>query len=149
VFRHHPILTTATVVYLGVVGWITLGPQPVEQEGLFFRVLGWLQGQGWFTWVTYNGVEFAANVLMFLPIGLFFLLLLGRRNWWIAAIVGAGLSGLIEFAQLFLPARVSDPRDLAANSVGAVIGVLIGLIATWPAAVRRRRAARRREAVRA
>lgn len=141
-FRQHPLLTTATVVYLGVVGWITLGPQPMAQEGVFFRILGWLQVYGWFTWVTYNGVEFAANVLMFLPIGVFFLLLLGRRQSWLAAIVGAALSAAIEFVQLFLPERVSDPRDLAANSAGAVLGVIIGLIATWPAAIRRRAAVR-------
>ena len=141
-FRQHPLLTTVTVVYLGAVVWITLGPQPVAQEGVFFRVLGWLQAYGWLTWVTYTGVEFTANVLMFLPIGLFFLLLLGRRRWWLAAIVGATLSATIEFVQLFLPERVSDPRDLAANSAGAVLGVIIGLIATWPAAIRRREAVR-------
>ena len=147
-FRHHPFLTIVTLVYLGVVGWITLGPQPVAQERLFFRVLGWAQQYGWFTWVTYNGVEFAANVLMFLPMGLFFLLLLGRRLWWLAAVMGAVLSGLIEFGQLFLPSRVSDPRDFVANSIGAVIGVLVGLVVTWPAAIRRRRAAAERHRVR-
>ena len=30
-FRHHPILTVVTFVYLGVVGWITLGPQPFDE----------------------------------------------------------------------------------------------------------------------
>jgi len=144
VFRQHPVLTILTVAYLGVVGWITLGPQPVgpDQEALIFRVLGWLGRVEWLAWVRYSTVEFVANALMFLPIGLFFLLLFGRRLWLLAAALGAGLSAVIEFAQLFIPARVSDPRDLLANSVGAAVGVLIGLVVTWPAALRRARAAR-------
>jgi VanZ family protein len=45
----------------------------------------------------------------------------------------------IEFAQLFLPGRVSDVRDILSNSVGAGVGVVIALIVTWPAAMRRAR----------
>ncbi len=147
-FRQHPALSIVTIAYLGVVGWITLGPQPItpDQEVLIFRILGVLQQVEWLSWLRYNMVEFIANALMFLPIGLFFLLLFGRRLWWLAMLLGAGLSCAIEFAQLFLPDRVSDPRDLLANSVGAVLGVVIALIVTWPAAVRRSRAARARKA---
>lgn len=137
-FRRHPLLTFLTLAYLAVVGWITLGPQPLgsDQLRLIFRVVGFLQRIEQLAWVRYSTIEFAANVLMFVPIGLFLLLLLGRRRWLAAAAIGVLVSAGIEFAQLFLPARVSDPRDLAANSVGAFLGVLIALVATWPAARR-------------
>jgi len=53
----------------------------------------------------------------------------------------------IEFVQQYLPDRVSDPRDILANSVGAFAGVVAALLVTWPAAVRRARDARRADRV--
>ena len=40
-FRRHPVLAVITFVYLGVVGWVTLGPQPLDSSGnaLLFRLL--------------------------------------------------------------------------------------------------------------
>lgn len=132
----HPILSLATFGYLILVAYITLGPQPLGDEGrsYLFRVIRWLQAREATEWVTYNGVEFTANVLMFLPIGLMFVLLLGRRNWWLAILLGCALSVAIEGTQMVLPERVPDPRDLASNSIGAVLGVLAALVVTWPKA---------------
>ena len=140
-FRHHPVLTGATLLYLGAVAWLTLGPQPVGllRAGGVWRMLALFQRHTATAWITFPTVEFAANVLMFVPIGLFLLLLFGRRLWWLAVIMGTLLSALIEFAQLYLPGRVSDVRDLTSNSLGALIGVLVALVLTWPAAARRRR----------
>ena len=39
-----------------------------------------------------------------------------------------------------------DPRDIVANSVGALIGVVVALVVTWPAAIRRARERRRMQA---
>ncbi len=86
------------------------------------------------------------NVLMFVPVGLFFLLLVGRRQWWAAVLLGVALTVGIEVVQLFLPDRVSDLRDIVANSVGAFVGVMAALVVTWPAAARRARAERERRA---
>ncbi|MEO5921454.1 MAG: VanZ family protein [Pseudolysinimonas sp.] len=140
-FRHHPILTVVTFVYLGVVGWITLGPQPLDEgaDSLVWRLLHFFSRFSATDWVTYSLLEFWANVAMFVPVGLFFVLLLGRRRWWLAIGLGILLTCAIEFVQMFLPDRVSDPRDIVANSVGALVGVVIALVVTWPAAVRRAR----------
>ncbi|MCW2601863.1 MAG: VanZ family protein, partial [Frankiales bacterium] len=70
------------------------------------------------------------NILMFVPLGIFFLLTFGRNRWWVAILVGVATTAAIEFAQVFLPGRVSDVRDLIANSAGALLGVLIGLLLT-------------------
>ena len=32
--RHRRVLQVITVGYLGVVGWITLGPQPLDERGV-------------------------------------------------------------------------------------------------------------------
>ncbi|MCW4386517.1 VanZ family protein [Salinibacterium sp. SYSU T00001] len=134
----HPVLSIATLGYLAVVAWVTLGPQPLDDEGrgILMRIIRRLQGYDATDWITYSGVEFTANVLMFVPIGVFFVLLLGRRGWWAAILLGVGLTVGIETTQLFLHDRVPDVRDLASNSIGTVIGVLAALLVTWPKARR-------------
>lgn len=67
---------------------------------------------------------------MFVPIGIFFVLLFGRRLWFMSVISGILLTLAIEFAQLFIPGRVSDVRDLVANNLGTMIGVLVALVLT-------------------
>jgi glycopeptide antibiotics resistance protein len=138
VFRQNPMLTAVTFVYLGVVGFITLVPQQRTEgsDWLLWAVLDFFSRHSLTDWISYSVLEFWSNVLMFIPVGLFFLLLLGRRRWWLAVLLGVVLTCGIEFAQLFIPTRVSDPRDILANSTGAFIGVLAALVATWPAAVR-------------
>ncbi len=140
-FRHHPVLTVVTFVYLGIVGWITLGPQPLDDraDSLVWRLLDVFSRYRLTDWIGYSFLEFWANVAMFVPVGLFFLLLLGRRRWWLAIALGVLLTLGIEFVQQYLPDRVSDPRDILANAVGAFAGVMAALIVTWPAAVRRAR----------
>jgi glycopeptide antibiotics resistance protein len=144
-FRHHPVLSVVTFLYLGVVAFITLGPQPLDEgtDSLVWRLLRFVARFESLHWLTYSVLEFLANVAMFVPVGLFVLLLLGRRRWWLATVLGIGLTCGIEFTQMFLPTRVSDPRDILANSVGAFIGVIVALVVTWPAAIRRARAQRR------
>jgi glycopeptide antibiotics resistance protein len=141
VFRHHPVLSVITFVYLGLVAFITLGPQPLDEgsTSLVWRLLRFFSRFDATSWITYSALEFWSNVAMFVPVGLFFLLLLGRRRWWLAVLLGVLLTCGIEFAQQFIPSRVSDPRDILSNSVGALAGVLIALVVTWPAAVRRAR----------
>jgi glycopeptide antibiotics resistance protein len=143
-FRRHPILSTLTVVYLGIVAWVTLGPQPFDEHngGWIYRMLDVFQAHNVTSWITYDRLEFLSNVGMFVPIGLFFLLLLGRRFWWLAILIGCALTVGIETAQLFIPGRVSDVRDVISNSTGAFVGVIAGLILTAPKARRLRVQAR-------
>lgn len=133
--RHHggvlrrPVLSAVTAVYLVMVGWVTLGPQPVDAgpHGWVRQAIAALDRLAGFGWVTYSGVEFTANVAMFVPMGILFTLRFGLRRWWAALLVGIGATCLIEGIQLFLPARFSDVRDLIANTLGALIG--IGIVA--------------------
>jgi len=150
-FRRHPILTVITFVYLGVVGWITLSPQTDTTgfNSLVFRFLAFFSRHEATDWLTYQRLEFLANVAMFIPIGVFFLLLFGRFWWFVSVIAGGLLTGAIEFAQRFIPGRVSDVSDLIANTGGAAIGVILALIITTPAAIRVGRERREAERSRA
>jgi glycopeptide antibiotics resistance protein len=145
--RDHPLLTAVTSLYLGVVAWLTLGPQPIGlvKAGGIFDLLAIFQRHTATAWISYPAVEFAANVALFVPIGVLLLLIAGRRWWWLAILSGMLLSASIEIAQLFIPGRVSDVRDLVSNSIGAFVGVLAALVITWPGEVRRRREAQRQQ----
>ena len=146
-FRRHPFLSLATFVYLGFVAWITLGPQPIGDHGdsIIFRFLHFFSHYDATRWVSYDRLEFLANVGMFVPIGMFLLLLFGRRMWFVGILAGVALTCAIEYTQLFLPDRVSDVSDIVANSVGTVVGVVITLVLTWSKARSLRR--ERRELV--
>ena len=84
-------------------------------------------------------MEFLANIALFVPVGMFLLLLVGTRLWWVALAASFAMTTFIEIAQRSIPGRVPDERDLMANGLGAVIGVLIALVLTLPAALRRHR----------
>lgn len=144
-FRRHPLLSVVTLVYLGFVGWITLSPElPLGDgtDGLVWTILDFLDNVPGTTWIDYADVEFVANMAMFAPIGMFFVLLLGRGRWWLAMLLAFALSCAIEVAQLFFfTSRVADVRDIVSNTSGAVIGAIAVLIIT---AGKARRIARER-----
>jgi hypothetical protein len=149
-FRRHPLLSVVTFAYLGFVGWLTLSPQlPIGDgtDGFVWTVLDLLDRIPGTRWIDYADVEFAANIAMFFPVGMFFVLLLGRGKWWIAILLGFALSVAIELAQLLVfTTRVADIRDVWSNSTGAVLGTLAVLILTAGKARQLRREARARQA---
>ncbi|MFC4243097.1 VanZ family protein [Gryllotalpicola reticulitermitis] len=152
-FRRHPVLAPLTLLYLAAVAWLTLGPQPLDDrdQGLLLVAIRFARAVLVPRWptvaagLTYNHIEFAANVVMFVPLGVFLLLLLGRRLWWLVVLIGVALTCGIETAQRVIPGRVSDIRDIEANSIGTVIGVVLALIITIPAYRRERDRQRIRE----
>ena len=68
-------------------------------------------------------------------LALYFAGLVPRRSWW-KLFVGLVLLGVaIEFAQYFMRVgREGDPRDVVANSLGVVLGLVLGWLglARWP-----------------
>lgn len=94
------------------------------------RLLAWFAERPSTAWITFERVEFFANVAMFVPLGVIAVLWFGVRGWWTAPIVGLAVSGVIETIQALTLAdtRVPDVRDLIANTLGAVIGMLLMLL---------------------
>jgi glycopeptide antibiotics resistance protein len=125
------VLLLLTTAYLALLGWMTLGPQPLDSggRGALESIIEYLSGFEALAWITYDVVEFLANIALFVPAGVLFVLLLGRGRWWLALCLAIALSGAIEALQLLLPERVPDLRDLAANSLGAVIGLVVAVVA--------------------
>ncbi len=135
------MLSLLTGGYLAFVAWLTLTPQ-VEAAGriaIIYRVLDALHRRGYLLSIDDNELEFLANIALFVPVGMFLLLLFGTRLWWVALAASFAMTAFIEAAQRSIPGRVPDERDLVANGLGAVLGVLIAVVLTLPAALRRRR----------
>lgn len=121
----HRLLVAITALYVLAVAWVTLNPSPGDPHGDAFLqgVLAAFASAPALSWVDYDVVEFAANIALFVPVGVLFALLLGAGRRWLAVTLAFAMTLTIEFVQLFEPARVSDARDLLANGLGAVIGV--------------------------
>jgi VanZ family protein len=149
VLHRHPLLSLLTGGYLLFVGWLTLTPQPIgpDDQDLIIRVLDALHRRGYAESLDYDRLEFLANIALFVPVGMFLLLLVGAGQWWLAAVGAFLLTAFIETVQQQIPGRVSDDRDLLANTVGGVVGIAVALVLTLPATLRRRRARRRRTPV--
>jgi glycopeptide antibiotics resistance protein len=129
--RRRRVVVLVVVGAVCVVGVLLVGYLPTRVDGgvepAVRRVLAWLQGLGAPEWVNYDFADFVANIAFFVPIGLVAALLLPWRMWGLAIPLGAALSGLLELGQyLFLPERYASLTDVAANTLGAVIGALIG-----------------------
>jgi hypothetical protein len=89
-----------------------------------------------FTCSTVAAADSLRNVALFVPLGIGVSLLGGGIAR--AALVGAGLSGAIEAAQKFLPGRDSSARDVATNTLGAMLGALAWRVVRARAALGRR-----------
>jgi glycopeptide antibiotics resistance protein len=139
--HRHPVLSLLTGGYLAFVAWVTLTPQTYAAEhiAIIYRILAVFHRHGYLLSIDDSRLEFLANIALFVPVGMFLLLLFGTRLWWFALAASLAMTTAIEVAQRSIPGRVTDERDLVANGLGAVVGILIALVLTAPAALRRRR----------
>jgi len=121
-------LIGAMVVYLVVVGLITLTPASSTGHAPMWYVARWIHHVPGTGWVTVPGLEYTANVVMFVPLGLLGVPLAGRARWWRVVLVGVALTCAIETAQHWIPGRVPDVLDVTTNSLGALLGAWAALL---------------------
>ncbi|MEN0022768.1 MAG: VanZ family protein [Microbacterium sp.] len=129
--------TRGIAILLGIpflvgLGLLTLTPARVEESmpNLLDLVLSTAHRVGW-DWLDFTRLEILANVLVFVPVGVFAFLLVPRRVWPVAVVLGPAISVAIEVAQrLALPHRAATVSDVAANSGGALIGVFLAIAST-------------------
>ncbi|WP_400996785.1 VanZ family protein [Agromyces sp. GXQ0307] len=144
-----PSRTAAVLLfaYAVVMLWVTLGPAPGavsgnQAPGGVLDPSTWLDSD---TWTIGSQTEFGLNVLLFVPFGALLAFAVRGAPAVVPVLMSSGFALLIEIAQIPMADRISDPRDLVANSLGAVIGIVIArisdAIAGIPAALRARRRA--------
>ncbi|WP_223992491.1 VanZ family protein [Arthrobacter sp. NicSoilB11] len=124
---------------------VAFWPSPVDQlvSGQLTAVLHILHVRGVPGWFNYKFIEAAANVVLFVPVGLVSRLAFPEKRWWQIGAFGLLVSGCIELGQLlFLHQRFASPSDIVTNTSGAVIGGLLAALAAQtqkrPAAFRQR-----------
>lgn len=142
----HRAAVLLSVLYAVVLALIAFWPTPVDRAGrdALQRTLAWLHEHGAPAWLTYGMVEFASNIVLFIPAGLLLVVLAGARFWWLGPLGGLLGSAAIEFGQFaFLPARTTSARDIVANTSGAIIGTVLALLVFAVLALRASRRQRR------
>lgn len=139
--RGRVLLAAASAVYLAALASLTLGPQPETVGGTLVTLGDWFAGWQATAWLTFAVLEFLANIVLFVPLGVLWVAWAGPRRWWLAALAGLAVTVAIEATQaLALSDRYPDVRDLVANTLGAVVGA--ALMAAADRARRRARAQR-------
>lgn len=69
------------------------------------------------------------NLIVYVPLGLGISLIPARRSIAVigaATLAGLALSCFLEYGQTFLPGRVTSASDIVLNTVGSLVGALIG-----------------------
>jgi glycopeptide antibiotics resistance protein len=121
------ILVIVLIVHVCLYPWQFAMPQAAENP---FRILV----HSWPAAVSRRVVfDFAANIVLFLPLGVSGYLVLNRTwNKWAAAAgtvaLGAALSAAIEMIQIYTVLRRCNTADLVSNACGAAAGVALGIL---------------------
>ncbi|KNY06177.1 VanZ family protein [Microbacterium sp. GCS4] len=126
------IAAALAVPFLVGLALLTLTPTRVEERmpDLLDLVLATAHRIGWDS-LDFTRLEILANVLVFVPVGIFAFVLMPRRLWLLAVLLGPAISLGIELAQrLALPHRAATVSDVIANSSGALIGVALAVCCT-------------------
>ena len=121
------------VAMLVPLAFVAFWPSPIDQpvQGDLAQVLRFLHAHGVPRWFNYKFVEAAANVALFVPLGIVASQAFPDRSWWRVGAFGLLVSGCMELGQLlFLDDRFATPQDLVTNTSGAVIGAIVARIVT-------------------
>ena len=145
----HALVWMLGIGYGGIIVFIVFWPSPIDRpvRSMLMRLLQELHERGIPAFVDYAFIELLANIALFLPVGLFFGLLLPIRYWPVAYLLGPMLSVLVELTQKLLDDRYSSFRDIVTNSIGAVIGVTLALLLRMVVAQRDRQVIAQHEAL--
>lgn len=121
--RSPRVLLTAYVVVLTL---IAVWPVPVDSGagGLLRRITRV------FPIATYARIEFGANILLFVPLGILLALILQQR-YLILPIALVSTVAIESVQALMLERRTPSVMDIIANLTGAALGVLIVAFVQW------------------
>lgn len=118
------VLAAMFVPLLLIAYWPTPVDRPFQDQ--LSSVLNLLHAHGIPAWFDSRFVEAAANVALFLPLGLIAALAFPDKRWWQIGALGLLMSGCIELGQyLFLHDRFASATDIMTNTSGAVVGALL------------------------
>lgn len=118
------IAVVLLVIYALAVVFIAFWPVPVDSGAI--GLLDRLERR--FPWATYGRVEFAANVVFFLPLGWLLSVVLQRARHLVLPI-GMLTTITIEAVQgELLAQRTASVADVLANTAGTCLGIVLAAI---------------------
>jgi glycopeptide antibiotics resistance protein len=147
--RRNRWLIVVAAIYASALVVVLLWPAHVDGEGGFIRfepILDVLSALGIPAWASYPWLEFAANVALFVPLGILWVAAARDarfRRIAAATVLAAAISiGAEALQHLVVPDRTTDARDVVANVSGAALGALamvsiarrVGTVGRSPAA---------------
>jgi len=127
--RSHFAAPLLLVVFVGLILYVSLFPFRFDPHGPTM-----LEAVHLLTWARASRGDMFNNVLLYAPFGFCCVLLLEPRFGRVPAIVvatlaGSALSCSMELLQASVPTRVTSLTDLSLNTLGALIGAVLG--STW------------------
>ncbi|WP_448263196.1 VanZ family protein [Microbacterium aurum] len=146
----HTLVAVLAVCYGAFLAFVVFWPTPIDRPvaGLIARLIAELHERGVPAFIGYGFIEFAANVAMFIPVGIAFSLAVPVRWWFVTLLCGPALSVVIELTQRQLfSERYASIGDVVANSIGATVGVCLALAVRAAVAHRDRLVIARHEAL--
>ena len=124
--RTRTVLVALFAAYLVLLVWLVLWKLEVpwvgDDERRVIKLVPFVPGDG--TGAS-RPLEVVANLLLFVPFGLYLGLLAPSWSWWRAAGVFAGASLGLEVAQYVLAVGSSDVTDVIVNTAGGLSGIAV------------------------
>jgi hypothetical protein len=122
-------LAVAALLSIALILAVTLGIRPFEGGGVGISAphIPCLDAHDCWSRVVEIDLSWRLNLAMFVPAGLFLTLATRRPVYALGGLIA--LSASIELAQGIFGLGAADPGDLVANSLGAMVGTVIGTIA--------------------
>ena len=126
--RKRDLFAIALAIYLLAVLTFTFFPRPILESGNPSAIAEYLQiHANFFYKILYADTHLVAigNLFMLTPFVYLAKLVFPKVKLLNLFLYGVVLSLVIEFSQLFIPGRVSDPVDFLANSVSVLLGIFL------------------------
>ena len=141
--RLRVLSAVALATFVLVIAVITLWPGPPDPDGQTWlrSLLRHGADYGIPAWVTFGRVEFASNIVMFVPVGFFGALTLARHRWLIVPAAAIASAAIETIQAMALPLRYGSVRDVISNTLGAIVGYVLAAAVVAVVVRRARRAA--------
>lgn len=121
---HKISAVAAFSVYMLAMVWLVLFKSGLYLEQLIrFGIPDLPRGISWNLY--FNGAESLLNIGVFVPLGLFLMLLSSNERAWPKALVCCATSVAFETAQYILKIGTCDGMDVINNTLGGVLGILL------------------------
>lgn len=115
---------TYLVAYLVVLAAIAFWPKPVDSgAGPLLRVITRA-----IPVLTYERIEFLANIALFVPLGALLTLVLPGRRWLVLPMCIVTTVAIECVQAVALNARTPSLLDIVANTTGACVGIIVAVI---------------------